>query len=229
MSDLDLIIDLHRNGDRLGPGNETMTRRALDLTGLDATQALRVADLGCGTGASTLVLAEALPQAQITAVDLHPAFLERLHQRAAAAGVANRIDAVTASMDALPAPVQPFDLLWSEGSIYTVGFAEGLRAWRSLLKPGGMVAVSEITWTTRERPAEIDVHWRREYPGIATAAEKVAVIAACGYTPLGFFLLPPTCWMESYYQPMLDRLEEFLVRHHHTAQAVIGIAPMTLS
>jgi SAM-dependent methyltransferase len=220
MNDLDLLIDLHRDSDRLGPGSDEMTRRALELTGLDRSLPLRVADLGCGTGASTLVLAKDLPNAQLTAVDLHPAFLDHLQRRAEAAGVGHRIATRACSMDAVPVPEQRFDLIWSEGAIYTIGFAEGLRAWHRLLRPDGVVAVSELTWTTHERPAEIDAHWRREYPGIATAAEKLATLAACGYAPLGFFLLPTPCWMDNYYQPLLGRLDGFLARHGHAPQAV---------
>ncbi len=219
--DLELLLDLHRDADRLGPGSEAMTRRALELAGLDAALPLEIADLGCGTGSSTLVLASALPQARITAVDLHPVFLDRLRRRAIAAGVGGRIATVACAMDAIPAPVRPFDVIWSEGAIYNVGFVEGLRAWRSLLRPGGLVAVSELSWTTRVRPSEIAEHWHREYPGIATAAEKLAAIAACGYAPLGFFLLPPDCWMASYYQPILDRLEAYLARHRQDPQASV--------
>ena len=43
---------------------------------------MRIADIGCGTGASTLVLAENL-NAEIVAVDLHPKFLKVLTDRAA--------------------------------------------------------------------------------------------------------------------------------------------------
>jgi hypothetical protein len=70
------------------------------------------------------------------------------------------------------------------------------------------------------RPSEIEAHWRREYPGIATAAEKLAIIESCGYAPLGFFLLPVACWMEHYYQPLLSRLDGFLARHGHHPQAI---------
>jgi predicted O-methyltransferase YrrM len=220
MNDLDLLIDLHRDSDRLGPGSDEMTRRALELTGLDRTRPLRVADLGCGTGASTLVLAQDLPNAHLTAVDLHTAFLERLRRRAAAAGVGDRIATRACSMDAVPPPDQPFDLIWSEGAIYTIGFADGLRAWHGLLRPGGVVVVSEITWTTHARHDEIDAHWRREYPGIATAAEKLGLLASSGYAPLAFFLLPSACWMEHYYQPLLSRLDGFLARHGHHRQAI---------
>ncbi len=47
-----LMVDLHREGARQGPGSNEETRRALDLTRLDKEAELQVADIGCGTGAS---------------------------------------------------------------------------------------------------------------------------------------------------------------------------------
>ena len=54
----DLLIDLHKGNKRQGPGGDEQTRLALDLSGLDRVKPLLVADVGCGTGCSTLVLAE---------------------------------------------------------------------------------------------------------------------------------------------------------------------------
>jgi cyclopropane fatty-acyl-phospholipid synthase-like methyltransferase len=70
------------------------------VSGLRNRRGLRIADIGCGTGASTLVLAREL-DAQIIAIDFLPAFLEALKERAAQAGFAERINAETASMDSL--------------------------------------------------------------------------------------------------------------------------------
>ena len=66
---------------------------ALKLSGVDTSAALKVADIGCGTGASTLVLADNLKNAHIKAVDLFPEFLQVLSDRARAAGCADRVTA----------------------------------------------------------------------------------------------------------------------------------------
>ena len=47
-----LMVDLHRDGARQGPGSDEQTLRALDLTRLGKTEPLGVADIGCGTGVS---------------------------------------------------------------------------------------------------------------------------------------------------------------------------------
>lgn len=80
------MVDLHREGERQGPGSNDETLRALELSRVDKDASLDVADIGCGTGAAMLVLANKLPNARITAVDLFREFLEILKQRAVAAG-----------------------------------------------------------------------------------------------------------------------------------------------
>ncbi len=81
-----LLIDLHRDGPRQGPGSDAETLRALELTRLDHAAGLKVADIGCGTGASALLLARQLPAAEIVAVDLFPEFLEVLAERGPGSG-----------------------------------------------------------------------------------------------------------------------------------------------
>jgi SAM-dependent methyltransferase len=211
-----LLVDLHRDGPRQGPGSDAETLRALELTRLDRDAALRVADIGCGTGASTLVLARHLPAATIVAVDLFPEFLEVLTERARLAG---RIETLAASMDALPFETESLDLIWSEGAIYNMGFAAGLAAWRPFLRPGGMLAVSEITWLGPDPPEEIRQHWLGEYPEIATAAEKITTLERAGYDLRGFFTLPETCWLDHYYEPLAERLPAFLERHVGSPEA----------
>ena len=110
-----LMVDLHRDGTRQGPGSDEETLHALELTRLDRAARLQVADIGCGTGASTLALASRLPNARITAVDLFPEFLDILTERACAAGCSEQIETLAQSMDSLPFAAESLDLIWSEG------------------------------------------------------------------------------------------------------------------
>ncbi len=218
MNDLDLMIDLHLDGTRQGPGSDDTTRLAMTLAGVRDRRDLRIADIGCGTGASTIVLAREL-DARVTAVDLVPAFLHRLDEASRRHGVGDRIVTRNESMDALSFPTGSLDVIWSEGAIYSIGFEHGVRSWRTLLAPGGILAVSELTWLTHERPAEIDEHWSREYPEVGTASAKIAVLEANGYTPIGYFPLPQRCWLDEYYRPLQERFGAFLDRHDHRAAA----------
>lgn len=218
MTELDLIIDLHRLTDRQGPGSDAETRRAIDLARLPTAKPLAIADLGCGTGASTLTLARIL-NASITAIDAAEPFIARLRERAAEAGLADSIRAEVADMHALAFGDETLDVIWSEGAIYNIGFEHGLRAWRRFLKPEGVIAVSELTWTTDRRPDDVEAYWEREYPGIATASDKLAAVERAGYEPLAVFFLPPDCWERHYYQPVRAAIPSFLERHADTPSA----------
>lgn len=222
MDDLQLLVDLHKDATRQGPGGEAETRMSIALSGLAAAKNLRVADIGCGSGASTLVLARHL-DAVITAVDFIPEFLARLEGAAERAGVASRIATIEASMDTLPFGESELDAIWSEGAIYNMGFESGVETWRKFLRRGGILAVSELTWLTRARPAELQAHWERTYSEVDTASAKLAVLEKHGFLPLGYFVLPEHCWLDNYYRPMERRFAGFLEAHAHAdaARAIV--------
>lgn len=223
MDPTDLLIDLHLRQRRQGPGSDEATALALALSGLKTDQHLKIADIGCGTGASTLLLAGSL-NADITAIDLFPAFLDELQRRAEADGLGERITCAAASMDSLSFDEGSLDAIWSEGAIYNIGFENGIQAWRRYIKPGGILAVSELTWLTETRPSELTDHWNREYPEVATASEKMRQLEMAGYIPVGYFPLARACWLDRYYLPLQARFEAFLEKHsgHAMAQEIIN-------
>lgn len=223
MDNHELLVDLHRGGRRQGPGGDPETRLAVTLSGLGGATGLRIADIGCGSGAAALVLAREL-DARVTAVDIFPAFLAELAAAAERSGLGGRIETVAAPMEALPFAERAFDAIWSEGAIYNMGFASGVKAWRRFLKPGGILAVSELTWLTQDRPEELERHWMREYPEVGTASAKIAVLEESGYTPIGYFPLPERCWLDNYYRPLEARFAAFLARHGHSAEASAIVA-----
>ncbi len=220
MDEMHLLQDLHKAQDRQGPGSDDTTRRAIDLAFPEKKSGLRIADIGCGTGASTFVLARELG-ARVTAVDFLKGFLDVLQERAKKRDLAGRISCLECSMDALPFSAGEFDLIWSEGAVYSMGFTAGVKAWRTFLKPGGMLAISEITWITSTRPPEIQSHWEREYPEINTASAKIRVLEECGYAPVGYFVLPRRCWMDNYYLPLRREFPAFLERNPGSAARAI--------
>ena len=213
-----LLAALHRPCERQGPGSVESSRLAMRLAGLEQAKGLKIADIGCGTGASSLPLAEDLA-AEVTATDLLPAFLEELRQRAQARGLADRIRTLACSMTELPFADNEFDVLWAEGSVYNMGFENGVRAWRRFLKPEGMLVLSEITWLSDAVPAEIRAFWEKEYPEIATASVKMAALERHGYSPVAYFALPENCWRENYYYPLKARFAAFLAEQGHSDMA----------
>lgn len=218
MEELSLLIDFHRDAQRQGPGSEAETLRALTFTDLDRNRPLKMADIGCGTGAASRVLAKHLP-GTITAVDMLPEFLDALGTRASAAGVSDRIQPMQASMECLPFGEESLDLIWSEGAIYNMGFEAGIAAWWRFLKRGAVLVVSEITWLSASRPEALSAYWESAYPEIGKASEKVGALERHGYHPQGYFVLPESCWLTNYYAPMEARFDDFLARHGYSEAA----------
>jgi len=64
---------------------------ALDGVEAKLLSGATVADVGCGHGASTIILAEAYPRSTFVGYDYHPQSIERARAAAAAAGVSDRV------------------------------------------------------------------------------------------------------------------------------------------
>ena len=226
----DLLIDLHKGNKRQGPGSDEQTIQALQLAGLvGSSETLKIADIGCGNGASALVLAENL-NATITAVDLFQNFLDVLSEDADKKGVAHKIKTLAVSMEELPFEEASLDVIWAEGAIYNMGFAKGVEYFKRFLKPGGILAASEITWLTNERPAEIQRHWDAEYPEIATTSDKIKVLEEHGFVLKGYFPLPESSWIENYYTPLENAYDTFLDKHNSDdARAIIEAEKVEVS
>lgn len=218
MDDYQLLTDLHKNAKRQGPGGDAETEKAIDLSMLDRSAPLKIADIGCGTGASTLLLARLL-NARITAVDFLQEFLEVLEAGAEKMGLSEKITTLDCRMDNLPFGDEEYDVIWSEGAIYNVGFERGVKDWNRYLKVGGLLVVSEITWITDSRPSKLQKYWDGEYPEIDTASLKIGILEKNGYSPIGYFVLPEYCWLDNYYRPMQGRFEDFLNRNGNSEEA----------
>jgi SAM-dependent methyltransferase len=218
MTELELIIDLHKNSERQGPGSENDTLKALNFLHLPTDQNLKVADIGCGSGGQTITLAKNL-KGRIIAVDLFAEFLNELNEKSQNLGLTEKIVTLEKSMDDLPFAEGEFDLIWSEGAIYNIGFENGLKKWKDYLKVGGYLAVSEITWITHNRPKEIEEFWKTEYPEVDTASNKIKQLENNGYTLVGYFYLSQDSWIETYYKPMQARFENFLKRNNNSELA----------
>lgn len=218
MDEFELLLDLHKGADRQGPGGNDETEKAIGLAGIDRDAPLKIADIGCGTGASTMTLARLL-NAKITAVDFLQDFIDVLANRAQSNGVDEKITPLCASMEQLPFEDEEFDVIWSEGAIYNIGFERGVADWKRYLKPGGLLIVSEITWLTNSRPSKLQDHWNNEYPEIDTASVKIKVLEDRGYIPIGYFVLPEHCWLDNYYEPMRKSFDDFLSRNGNSEEA----------
>ena len=106
------------------------------------TQGGRVADVGCGHGVSSIVIAEGYPASTVHGTDAHDGSIAEARRLAEAAGVADRVTFATAAADAL----QPdgYDLVTSFDCLHDMGDPVGVaRQVRAALAPDGAWMIVE--------------------------------------------------------------------------------------
>lgn len=79
---------------------------------------IRVADVGCGHGASAIILAQAFPASTVVGFDYHAASIEAARKAAAEAGVADRVTFEVATAQTFPGR---FDLVALFDSLHDMG------------------------------------------------------------------------------------------------------------
>jgi ubiquinone/menaquinone biosynthesis C-methylase UbiE len=202
---MDYFLQIYGTLPRAGPGSNELTRRALEMMP-HVPESPRILDVGCGPGMQTVELLR-ITTGTVVALDLIPEMITRVTARAESAGVSDRLVASEQDMKEMAFPESSFDVIWSEGAIYNLGFEAGLKKVKEFVKPGGYVAVSDAVWLKPNPPPEVVEFWR-EYPEIDTVAAKLDVIKRIGYEVVGHFIFPPTAWTEQYYDPMEERIAE---------------------
>ena len=191
------LLRLFKGAPRRGPGSEASTLRALALCPLPDQPS--VADLGCGSGASTLVLARSL-QVPILALDADGAALDDLWEAAGAQGLLPLVIPRTGDMAAPGLPAGSLDLLWSEGAITPLGWHQGLRIWSQFVRPGGILAVTDATWFEEDPPLEARRAWAQWYPEMGTEAAHLGTARDLGWEAIACFRLPRQDWWDYFEQ-----------------------------
>ena len=215
---MEIFFEIHRDLPREAPGSDACTARALSMIPTLPDDPC-ILDIGCGPGAQTLVLAKKTG-GRVIAIDTHQPFLDDLTRRAQRAHLSSRIHPQHGDMTALDFDEAAFDVIWSEGAIYIMGFREGLTAWRRFLKPGGTLAVTEAAWLVEDPPDEARRFWQAAYPAMKHAGNNVTILQEAGYTPLGHFPLPESACWDNYYTPLERRLAALRQRYHDNAEAL---------
>ncbi|MFE3542800.1 class I SAM-dependent methyltransferase [Nocardia sp. NPDC059177] len=155
---------------------EVLAPYLAELTGwiaaLTSPAPQRIMDVGSGPGTGTLALAEHFPSASLTAVDLSPQMLHRLQKKATARGVSGRVRTLEANLDEpWPLPSQPYDLMWAASFLHHLSDpVRTLAQAYGQLRPGGLLAVSEMDFFPRFLPQEAGVG----RPGLEARLHAVA-------------------------------------------------------
>jgi ubiquinone/menaquinone biosynthesis C-methylase UbiE len=208
---------------RAGPGDDASTAKAYKMIpGLPDKP--KILDIGCGPGKQTLELAR-LSKGKITALDNHQPFLDKIARDAKAAGLSQYIETINQDMNQMSFPAASFDLAWSEGALYIMGFENALIKCRELLKRNGALAATDMVWLT-DNPSPAAREFAKEYESMKNIPDNLELFKKNGYKVLGHFTLPASSWFAEYYDPMQERINELRPKYEgdQTARAVIDMA-----
>jgi len=169
-----------------------------------------ILDVGCGQGMQTIELAK-ISNGKIIALDNHQEFLDMLMEQAKKQGFEEIIIPKNMSMIDMDFEKETFDIIWSEGALYFMGFQDGLKRCHQLLKHKGYLAVTELVYTVPNPPNVVVEYFDNEYPDIKKIAERIKIIKKEGFNLISNFTLPESAWLDSYYLPIekeLPRLDK---------------------
>jgi len=152
----------------------------------------RILDIGCGSGVPTLELAR-LSQGEVIGIDIDQPALDKFTGKIKEAGLNDRVQAVNCSIFDMDFVDESFDIIWSEGSIFVIGFESGLRQWKRFLKPDGFMVIHDEKGNIKE---------------------KLAQISNCGYELLGYFILSEDIWRTEYFAPLEKLVGESRTRYN---------------
>jgi ubiquinone/menaquinone biosynthesis C-methylase UbiE len=158
----------------------------------------RILDVGCGSGVPTMELAR-LGQGEVIGIDIDQPTLDKLDRKIKEAGFSNQVQAVNCSILDMSFPDESFDIIWSEGSIFVIGFERGIWEWKHLLKTNGFMVIHDE---------------------MGNIEEKLEQISKCGYMLLGYFVLSQDTWRAEYFAPLEKLVAKSQTIHTDDPQAL---------
>ncbi|HKN51304.1 MAG TPA: methyltransferase domain-containing protein [Amycolatopsis sp.] len=104
----------------------------------------RLLDIGCGVGAPAIRLATE-HDIEAVGISIAQGQIERANERAAAAGLADRLNFQVADAMELPFPEESFDIVWAMESLHHMPDRwHVIRQAARLLRPGGQLAITDF-------------------------------------------------------------------------------------
>ena len=214
------LIKIVSGLDRQGPGDNNFSTFIIEQIPelpLDP----RIADLGCGSGAGALLLAEKY-HSKVKAVDFLHELLDQLLAQARHQGLEEFIEIIECDIGKLDWHAGTIDLIWSEGAAYNLTFKGALKKWRPLLVVGGIAVISEMNYFSEKVSKPVTKCIKKIYPDIKTEPENVELINSSGYEILGAHRLPSNAWWDNYYDPLRAKISAIESSGDRVMQEVIN-------
>ena len=134
-------------------GGRGATDRLVQLCGI--TSSSKVLEIGCGVGLTSCYLAQKVG-CSVTSVDLNGAMVTWARQRAEREGLADRIVFCVADAQGLPFVDGSFDAVISESvTAFVPDKARAIGEYRRVLRPGGSLGLTEVSWVMSPPPADL--------------------------------------------------------------------------
>ncbi len=213
----EIFFEVYESLDRQGPGNRASAAKAFGLCA-DLPEIPAILDLGCGSGGQTFHLAELSP-GTILAIDNHARFIEKLQAAIRKRNLSHRVSAKVGDMACPEQPPESFDLIWSEGALYSIGLLNALRVCYELLRPGGFLVFTDAIWRKENPPPEVKTSFDLDYPTMGTPADDLAAVKEAGFNLIDHFALPNEAWWDDFYTPMETRIKELRHKYANDVEA----------
>ena len=214
----ELFYELFDGMHRLGPGTDEATLKALSFIP-KTKEEMKVLDLGCGTGAQTFVLAKEL-SGKIIALDNYQPFLDHIQSRAERENTGARIKCVCMDMKHIVCKHESLDLVWAEGSIYIIGFENGLKTIWPLMKPGAYAVLSDMNYLKPDPPRELTEFMQTECPDMISKEANLDLIHKSDFNLVDHFELGKEGHWDTYYEPLQRRVDSFREKYFGHPRAI---------
>ena len=188
--------------DRLSPGSDDTTLKVFDKTDFNVNDELNILDIACGAGSSTVLIANHFKNSTVEAFDLFKHYTDRLDDIILENNLQDRVFSHVMDMRDPDFANGEFDIVFCEASIEIIGFKKGLKEWKRLLKPGGYMIVSDVSWICKPS-SESRKFWKNTYAEVDTIENKISQIRDEGYEFIDYVNVPNEDWAD--YHKKLER------------------------
>ena len=193
-------LDIYRlEKDHIRENLNKYTRKAFNL--IPPYKKPCILDVGCGTGVPTIELAK-LSSGHIIGIDIDEISLELFQRKVKDNRLENQIEIIKGSFLSMDFSEESFDIIWSEGSIFVIGFLRGLKRWRQFLKPNGFLVIHDEK--------------KNKY-------QKLGQISRSGYALIDQFDVESNLWWQDYYAPLEQLIYKFRQKYSNDTNIVNAI------
>jgi ubiquinone/menaquinone biosynthesis C-methylase UbiE len=147
----------------------------------------KILDVGCGTGVPTIQLAK-ISKGQVIGIDIDNESLKILKEKIKDEKLTNKIRVVNESILNMDFPDEEFDIIWAEGSIFSIGYNNALKKWRRFLKQKGYLVIHD---------------------DIKDKNHKLEILEKYGFLLINQFDISYSIWWEKYYKPLKKIIQNF--------------------